>query len=585
MFCAGSIIASAIPLGASAASDTKKYEAESANFTGDISRVNDSSRSGNQYLDILQSGTCTFSVDIPEDGYYDLHFRSFGNEGEKWNYAEIDGVYIGNFMTEKDTWMDAGLNCIYIKKGTRKISFVTDWGWTKLDYLEVTHEPFDPEKVYKAEPTLSNPNASESAKKLMKFICDNYGKNVISGQQVAGDEKNVLDNKELVAIKKATGKLPAILGIEMMDYMPARITLGGSQGPYKYSVDNALEYAKQGGIIAVTWHWSAPAKNIKSGIDEETGNPAWWGGFQSWNVVNFDLSDILDNPNGETYKLLMKDIEVIATEMKRLQDADVPVLFRPLHEASGTWFWWGADGPEPYKRLYKLLYDKLTNEYKLNNLIWVWNGQAKDWYPGDEYVDIIAEDIYLDPHDYGVSSAKFVEASNYTTANKVVTRAETGSLFDIDEAIKAKTLWSWFVTWNYSFVADDNKELNGIYTEKSMWKKVYSHKNVLTLDDVKKALRTDDKDKQTTAQKTEEKKLSAAKVTIPKKTYTYTGKAIKPTPTVKLDGKKLVKGTDYTVSYKNNKKTGKAYVIIKGKGSYTGTVKVAFTIKKKTTKT
>ena len=60
---------------------------------------------------------------------------------------------------------------------------------------------------------------------------------------------------------------------------------------------------------------------------------------------------------------------------------------------------------------------------------------------------------------------------------------------------------------------------------------------------------------------------------------TYTGSAIKPLPAVKYGGKTLKRGTDYTISYSNNINAGTAYVIIKGKGSYSGTVKKAFTIK------
>ncbi|MBR1384228.1 MAG: leucine-rich repeat domain-containing protein [Ruminococcus sp.] len=62
------------------------------------------------------------------------------------------------------------------------------------------------------------------------------------------------------------------------------------------------------------------------------------------------------------------------------------------------------------------------------------------------------------------------------------------------------------------------------------------------------------------------------------KNKTYTGKKIKPAPVVKIDGVKLQKGTDYTVSYKNNKKIGKATVTIKGKGAYTGTITKSFKI-------
>lgn len=59
---------------------------------------------------------------------------------------------------------------------------------------------------------------------------------------------------------------------------------------------------------------------------------------------------------------------------------------------------------------------------------------------------------------------------------------------------------------------------------------------------------------------------------------TYTGKAIKPSVTVTYNGKKLQKGRDYTVAYKNNTAIGKATVIITGKGSYTGTKKLTFKI-------
>ena len=76
--------------------------------------------------------------------------------------------------------------------------------------------------------------------------------------------------------------------------------------------------------------------------------------------------------------LLDEDINIIAKALKTLQKKKIPVLFRPLHEASGGWFWWGASGAEPYKKLYIHLYDRLTNYHKLNNIIWVWNGDSAE---------------------------------------------------------------------------------------------------------------------------------------------------------------------------------------------------------------
>lgn len=74
--------------------------------------------------------------------------------------------------------------------------------------------------------------------------------------------------------------------------------------------------------------------------------------------------------------------------------------------------------------------------------------------------------------------------------------------------------------------------------------------------------------------------LSKCKITLSKKKYTYTGKEIKPLPTVKYKGKTLKNKTDYTLTYKNNKKRGTATIVIKGKGVYTGKSQIKFTIRK-----
>lgn len=89
-------------------------------------------------------------------------------------------------------------------------------------------------------------------------------------------------------------------------------------------------------------------------------------------------------------------------ELLKLQKAGVPVLWRPLHEAEGKWFWWGAKGPEACKKLWALVYDRLTKHHKVNNLIWTWNSVASDWYPGPSTVDVLSTDVYAQG-DHGVS--------------------------------------------------------------------------------------------------------------------------------------------------------------------------------------
>ena len=79
-------------------------------------------------------------------------------------------------------------------------------------------------------------------------------------------------------------------------------------------------------------------------------------------------------------------------------------------------------------------------------------------------------------------------------------------------------------------------------------------------------------------------KISLSKCKITVNNQTYTGKALKPAPVVKYGNKKLKKGTDYTVAYKNNKAIGTATVTLKGKGDYTGAAKATFKINPKAVK-
>lgn len=194
----------------------------------------------------------------------------------------------------------------------------------------------------------------------------------------------------------------------------------------------------------------------------------------------------MNGEDEEGYNLLVQDMENIASELTVLRDADVPVLWRPLHEASGGWFWWGNCEAESYIKLYQLMYQIFTEEYELNNLIWVWNGQDADWYPGDEYVDIIGQDIYPGYQVYTSRYPKFAETVGYTSARKIITLSENGCLFDPDLAIRDGGIWSYFGTWNGEFVSDSDvlNVYSEKYTDAEMLNKVYNHENVITRDEL-----------------------------------------------------------------------------------------------------
>lgn len=405
----------------------------------------------------------TFTVATP--GFYDIVIRaaSGGNE-YKENFVLLDGEHVGDMVTERALFDDVTVPYIYFDAGEHVVSILKNWGWIKIDKLSLKTAAALNASIYEVAPTLVNPNADENALRLMHFLCDVYGDKILSGQYCDSGP----DGVEMRVIEQATGKTPAVLGLDMIELSPSRVTHGGSK-----VIDYAKDFWDRGGIVTFCWHWNVPEKYIK-GI--------WWKGFYT-EQVTIDLAAIMNGEDPEGYDLLVSDIDAIAGHLLELQEAGVPVLWRPLHEASGGWFWWGASGADAYKQLYVLMYDRLTNYHGLNNLIWVWNGQDAAWYPGDEYVDIIGEDIYPGNRVYSTQSGKFLGAVDYTDARKVIVLSENGCLIDPELAVRDGVMWGLFCTWQGEFV-QRNGRLSEEYNDQNMLRKVYTSDAVLTLDEL-----------------------------------------------------------------------------------------------------
>lgn len=450
------------------------YEAEKGTLSGDITVADDiKGYEGSGYVTGFNNeeiDTCTFHIHIEESGAYDLNFISASLGGYKSNFVSLDGINIGSITIEDTSFVSSPLNHIYIEAGDHDITVSKNWGWIALDSLKITpSKPLD-SNTYLVSKSLINPNATKRTKQLMSFLSDAYGSYIISGQYA----DTGMNSMEFKAIEDTTGKTPAILGLDLIEYSPSRMAHGSSSNAVNY----AMKFDQAGGIVTFCWHWNAPSKYLYDS-DEQP----WWKGFYK-EATNIDLTKIMNGEDKEGYDLLLSDIDVIAFQLKRLQAEDIPILWRPLHEASGGWFWWGNFGPDTYKELWKLLYDRLTNYHQLNNLIWVWNGQNIDWYPGDEYVDIIGEDIYPGEKVTSTQSSKFIEASDYSNSNKIIALTENGFLFDPDLAFLDDTRWAWFSTWSGEFILDGNNKFSEQYITKETITKVYNHQRVLTLDEL-----------------------------------------------------------------------------------------------------
>lgn len=454
---------------------SKTYEAENGKLSNDMSVISDSNASGGKSVGKFENDRsyCQISITVPADAVYDIVIRSKAIGGSKENDIYADGKKVGTFTSENNKFSDYTVSAVSLTKGDHNIRIIKSWGWIELDKITVKTGAKISNSTYNVTSSLVNKNSTANTKKLYSFLKDSYGKYVITGQQCDGG----INGNEFKAIKNLTGDYPALLGLDLMDYTPSRTAFGASSS----AVEKAIEFANKGGIVTLCWHWNAPTEYLNSTANSSDG---WWGGFYTQSS-KFDIAKVMNGQDAKGKKLLDRDIKEIAKQLKRLEKAGVPVIWRPLHEASGGWFWWGAKGSDAYKKLWKYLYNELTNTYGCNNLIWVYNGQSADWYPGDEYVDIVGEDIYPGNHVYDPQVSRFKQATNYGSKTKITALTENGCIFDIDSAVSINALWCWFMTWGGEFTVNGSN-YSEKYTEKSVIKKMYASKYSLTLGSLPK---------------------------------------------------------------------------------------------------
>lgn len=447
------------------------YEAEGGTKQGDVTLSSEiAGFSGEGYIDHFENegDGLIFKITINEKGFYDLNFISASIGADyKENYLIIDGEEVGTVSVQSEVFTDSLYERVYLSSGEHNIAISKYWGWIAIDCLKVKKsDELDP-AIYEVNRELCNEKASDNAIRLYNYMCDMYGEKIISGQYSSS-----MYGSENVAVQRATGYFPAILGLDYGYYSTSPVLFGEESD----ATTNALDYWNQGGIVTISWYWYAPIKY-------HTGE---WEQSYLTDYTNINISKVLDGTDEEGLELLNKDIDAIANQLLILKEADVPVLWRPLPEASSGWYWWGNCTSEEYIELYKYMYDRLTNRHGLNNLIWIWNGQDKDWYPGDDYVDIISWDVYSGEHIYIANTSTFLEAVDCGESNKMVVLSENGCMFDPELAFRDGATWGFFCTGSGEYVIKEGtvNEYSSRFTEETVLKRAYGDFRIITRDDL-----------------------------------------------------------------------------------------------------
>jgi|GEM_PF-1464380 len=437
------------------------YQAENGTLNGTYVSNSLAGYQGTGYVDGFDNAGdyCQVTVNVPTAGMYTITIGYAATMGQKINDLYVNGVFQTSVTFPSSsgfTSVTAGMVPLNAGNNTLRIQY--NWGWFYLDWFGVEAATLPPLVVSK---NLVNPNSTNATKCLMSYLVDNFGNKTIAGQHNRSDVDWVYNN---------TGKYPALCGFDMIDYSPSRVERGASST----EVEKAIAWYQQGGIVEFEWHWNAPTCLY------DTSDCPWWRGFYT-ECTCFDIQYAMNNPSSNEYQLIIRDLDAIATQLKRLRDAGVPVLWRPLHEAEGGWFWWGAKGPGPCKQLYYLMFDRFTNYHGLNNLIWVWtsttSANASSWYPGNNYVDVIGADIYLSGGNYSPSTSMFYGLFNLTGNQKLVAMTENGTIPDPDAMVAQDAHWIWFMTW-------DGFESNSAQNSLSHVQYVFNHSYITTRDEL-----------------------------------------------------------------------------------------------------
>mgnify|MGYP002715357646 CR=1 FL=1 len=291
----------------------------------------------------------------------------------------------------------------------------------------------------------ANKNSTDEVKGVLNYIKSIAGTHIIAGQH----DKPGYPVAAYNWAQEITGRYPGIWGGDF--------GFSGSGNDTIYNRTELVNQAKlkwsEGVIPSLTWHMTRPDK----------AEPSTWSGGLIDCGLSADDWQAITTPGTSYYNCFISRIDSIVWALQELQNAGVPVLWRPFHEMNGNWFWWGGNSYYS-KELYKIMYDRYTNHWGLNNLIWVWNvdrpadADLSQYYPGHEYVDILSMDIYNNDFNYS-----YYQTMQHLANGKPIALGEVGEI-PSEAVLNQQPDWTWFMCWTEHLQENNsNSHIQSIY--------------------------------------------------------------------------------------------------------------------------
>ena len=442
--------------------------------------------SGEGFIALSPYDSVTLNVYVPSTQYYSLsvYMCAFDTGidvivGDPADYSgeavEYHGVSKGAIYIEDVTnFAPFMLNGIYLRKGDNKVTLQCVSGTAYMDRVEIANGRSVTDGFYSMTTAPINPNADVSTIKVMNYFGEIYGKKTLTGQQVT-----LGTNAEIAAIYGETGRLPAI--------RTSDLTFAQSRSPYydEEMTDLALaaEWAEMGGLVSYGWTWYSPSDSSHYLSSAADFNFARAYTESDISMVSAETLERLFGDgeiSRETFRL-MQDMDEIAAALKTLLDSGVTVLFRPLADAGSGGYWW-SDSTDAYLWLWRTMVKRFNEYHGLSNIIWVWSGEDAAYYPGDQYVDIIGEDIYNLSNDSG--NTRFMGTAYYNAGAVAIAMTDCLLLPDPDALVQDNARWLWFSLGKGEVLIDENGGLTGRYTSDWLLDRAYNNEAFITLDEL-----------------------------------------------------------------------------------------------------
>jgi mannan endo-1,4-beta-mannosidase len=287
------------------------------------------------------------------------------------------------------------------------------------------------------------PNASREATALLAYIQGLSGRHILSGQHnypASGDR-----NSRFAA--DYIGKTPVVWS---QDFGFADAGDKDSYLARPAIVQEAIRQHQKGAIITLCWHAVPPTADEPITFQPLPGADSTALASVQGRLLDRQFRDVLTSGT-ELHNRWLKQVDTIASFLKQLQAARVPVLWRPYHEMNGDWFWWGGrhEGQYTTAALYRQLFDRLVTHHHLDNLLWVWSVDRPSrpdrtfdkYYPGTEHLDLIALDVYGNDFDQS-----YYEGLMALSQGKPVVLGEVGNPPSL-EVLATQPNWVYWVVW------------------------------------------------------------------------------------------------------------------------------------------